>query len=159
MTVRLSLLATLAAAFALATTATAGAATPPNPCTTVAKADAAKALGAPVTGVKAGTAGPSASCTFRGPRLMQAVVVTAFRYDSPADANARFGDMVKQTAAAMSAPAAKLNGIGDDAVAIFSSVYTRKGPYIYVFNVFGQRNPALTARAGALAKATMARIR
>jgi len=131
----------LAAATSLVVGAPARAATDPSdPCAIVSKADVAAAIGAPVTSVKGNTAGPSRGCR------------------SPAEAHARFIDIVKQTASAASMPATKLTGVGDEAVAIFSSVYVRKGNAALVFNIFGVRGPALTARAVALAKHTLPRL-
>ena len=135
----------------------ASAATADDPCVTVSKADAAKALGTPVVSQKASAAGPSRSCTFRGSAPLHSVVITAFRYDTPADAHARFGPMIAQTAA-MGEPALPAPGIGDEAKTIFSTAYARKGSAIYVFNVFGHRGPELTARAATLAKATLAHV-
>ena len=134
------------------------AAEPPDPCALVAKADAAKAVGSAITSVRAMTAGPSRSCSFHGTKPLQSVVVTAFRYDSPAQAHARFIDIVKQTASVAAAPATKLRGVGDEAVAINSSVYVRKGTVALVFNIFGFRGPPLTARAVTLAKHTLAHL-
>jgi hypothetical protein len=149
----------LVVASALLATAPAGAATePPDPCALVSKADAATAIGFPITSVKAMTAGPSRSCSFHGTKLLQSVLVTAFRYGSPAEAHTRFIDIVKQTASAATQPATKLNGVGDEAVSIMSNVYVRKGTAALVFNIFGVRGPALTARAVALAKRTVARL-
>ena len=149
----------LAAALAAAAAGPAAAAEPRDPCRVVSKADAARALGAAVTGVKATTMGPSKSCAFRGPRPLQSVVVTAFRSDSVPEARARFADLIKQTASAFSAQPKKLAGVGDEAVTIASNVYARKGTEAYVFNVFGARGPALTARAVELAKETLEHIR
>ena len=132
---------------------------PPDPCAIVSKADAAAAIGAPITSVKGQTAGPSRGCSFHGTKSLQSLVVTAFRYRSPGEAHARFIDIVKQTASAAKTPATKLNGVGDEAVSIVSSVYVRKGTAALVFNIFGVRGPALTARAVALAKHTLARLR
>jgi len=148
----------LVVACALLAAAPAIAADPPDPCALVAKADAAAAIGAPVTSVRGMTAGPSRSCSWHGTKALQSVVVTAFRYGSPAEAHARFIEIVKQTAAAAATPAAKLAGVGDEAVAINSSVYARKGTAALVFNIFGARGPALTARAAALAKHTLAHL-
>jgi hypothetical protein len=131
---------------------------PPDPCALVSKADAAAAIGSPIVSVKGITAGPSRSCSFHGAKPLQSVVVTAFRYGSPGEAHTRFIDIVKQTASAASAPAAKLNGVGDEAVSIISNVYVRKGTTALVFNIFGVRGPALTARAVALAKHTLAHL-
>jgi hypothetical protein len=135
------------------------AAEPPDPCALVSKADAAKAIGSPITTVKAMSAGPSRSCSFHGTKLLESVVVTAFRYASPAEAHTRFIDIVKQTATAASQPATKVSGVGDEAVSIMSNVYVRKGAAALVFNIFGVRGPALTARAVALAKRTVAHLR
>ncbi|MEA2721652.1 MAG: hypothetical protein QOJ39_3516 [Candidatus Eremiobacteraeota bacterium] len=159
MTIRCALAPAAAAGFTAAVTFAAWAATPSDPCRVVSKADAATALGMPVTSVRPTTMGPSKSCAFRGVRPFQSVVVTAFRSDSVPEARARFSDLVKQTASAFSSAPAKLNGVGDEAVTIASNVYARKGTEAYVFNVFGTRGPALTARAVALAKATLDRIR
>ena len=134
------------------------AAEPPDPCALVSKADAATAIGSPITSVNGQTAGPSRSCSFHGTKLLQSVVVTAFRYDSAAEAHTRFIDIVKQTASSASAPATKLVGVGDEAVSIISNVYVRKGSAALVFNIFGVRGPPLTARAVALAKRTVARL-
>ena len=158
MTRRLTLALAVAASL-LANAPADAAAEPPDPCSLVANADAAKALGAPVTTVKRMTAGPSRSCSFHGTKPLQSVVVTAFRYRSPGEAHTRFIDIVKQTASTASAPAAKLNGVGDEAVSINSNVYVRKGTAALVFNIFGIRGPSLTARAVALAKQTLARLR
>ncbi|MDQ6941204.1 MAG: hypothetical protein M3169_01655 [Candidatus Eremiobacteraeota bacterium] len=150
----------LVAASSLLASAPAGAAAdPPDPCALVTKADAAAAIGAPIASVKAMTAGPSRSCSFHGAKSLQSVVVTAFRYASPAEAHTRFIDIVKQTASAASAPATKLNGVGDEAVSIISNVYARKGTAALVFNIFGVRGPPLTARAVALARHTLAHLR
>ncbi len=157
MTVRPAL-AAIAVVLLAAAGSAAYAATPPDPCAVVAKADAAAALGTPVKSAKAETMGPSKSCAFHGAKLFQSVVVTAFRSDSVAEARARFNDLVKQTASAFSAKPAKVAGVGDEAVTIASNVYARKGTEAYVFNVFGTRGPALTARAVALAKKTLARV-
>lgn len=151
----------LVTALAVATTLLAGApagAEPPDPCTLVAKADAAKAMGSPIVSVKGTTAGPSRSCSFHGAKPLQAVVVTAFRYGSPREAHTRFIDIVKQTASAAAVPAVKVNGVGDEAVSINSNVYVRKGSDALVFNIFGIRGPPLTARATALAKHTLAHL-
>jgi hypothetical protein len=134
------------------------AAEPPDPCALVSKADAATAIGSPITSVKGMTAGPSRGCSFHGAKPLQSVVVTAFRYSSPAEAHTRFIDIVKQTASAAAQPATKLNGVGDEAVSIMSNVYVRKGTAALVFNIFGVRGPTLTARAIALAKHTLARL-
>jgi len=158
MTGRSALLPVLVLASTVLAGAPAQAADPPDPCALVSKADAAKAIGSPVTSVKGQTAGPSRSCSFRGTKLLQSVVVTAFRYASPAEAHARFIDTVKQTASAASAPATKLNGVGDEAVSIISNVYVRKGAVALVVNIFGVRGPQLTARAAALAKQTVAHL-
>ncbi len=130
----------------------------PDPCALVSKADAATAIGSPITSVKPMTAGPSRSCSFHGTKLLESVVVTAFRYGSPAEAHTRFIDIVKQTASSATQPATKLNGVGDEAVSIISNVYVRKGTVALVFNIFGVRGPALTARAVALAKHTLTRL-
>ncbi len=135
------------------------AAEPPDPCALVSKADAATAIGSPIASVKPVTAGPSRSCSFHGTKPLQSVVVTAFRYGSPAEAHTRFIDIVKQTASAASQPATKLNGVGDEAVSIMSNVYVRKGTAALVFNIFGVRGPMLTARAVALAKRTLPHLR
>jgi hypothetical protein len=153
---RLSL---LVLAFGLVAAPPAGAAEPPDPCALVSKADAATAIGSPITSVKGMTAGPSRGCSFHGAKPLESVVVTAFRYGSPGEAHTRFIDIVKQTASAAKTPAAKLDGVGDEAVSIFSSVYVRKGTAALVFNIFGVRGPALTARAVALAKHTLPRLR
>ena len=153
--------ARLATAFTVTTMLLAGApasAEPPDPCALVAKAAAAAAIGSPITSVKGMTAGPSRSCSFHGTKPLQAVVVTAFRYGSPAEAHTRFIDIVKQTASAAATPAAKLHGVGDEAVSINSNVYVRKGSDALVFNIFGIRGPPLTARAVALAKHTLAHL-
>ncbi len=150
--------ARLVATLAVATALVAGVparAEPPDPCALVSKADAAAAIGSPITSVRGMTAGPSRGCSFHGAKPLQSVVVTAFRYGSPGEAHSRFIDIVKQTANAARSPATKLNGVGDEAVAIFSSVYVRKGTAALVFNIFGVRGPALTARAVALAKHTL----
>ena len=150
----------LVVASSLLASAPAGAAAePPDPCALVAKADAATAIGSPITSVKAMTAGPSRSCSFHGTKLLQSVVVTAFRFRSPAEAHTRFIDIVKQTAHDAGTAAAKLNGVGDEAVSIISNVYVRKGSAALVFNIFGVRGPSLTARAIVLAKHTVARLR
>ena len=146
------------ASLVLASAPAGAAAEPPDPCALVAKADAATAIGSPVTSVKAMTAGPSRSCSFHGTKLLESVVVTAFRYGSPGEAHTRFIDIVKQTAKAAAAPATKLNGVGDEAVSIISNVYVRKGAVALVFNIFGVRGPALTARAATLAKRTLAHL-
>jgi hypothetical protein len=159
MTLRCAFATALALALPVAAVCAASAATPRDPCAAVAKADAAKALGAPVTSTKPTTMGPSRSCAFHGTKPFQSVVVTAFRSDSVPEARARFSDLVKQTASAFSSAPAKLSGVGDEAVTISSNVYARKGTEAYVFNLFGARGPALTARAVALAKATLSRIR
>ncbi len=104
------------------------------------------------------TAGPSRSCSFHGAKPLQSVVVTAFRYGSPREAHTRFIDIVKQTASAAAAPAAKVNGVGDEAVSINSSVYVRKGTVALVFSIFGVRGVPLTARAVALAKHAVAHL-
>jgi hypothetical protein len=149
----------LVAVSALLAGAPAGAAAePPDPCALVSKADAAKAIGSPIVSVKGMTAGPSRSCSFHGTKLLESVVVTAFRYGSPAEAHTRFIDIVKQTASAAAQPATKLNGVGDEAVSIRSNVYVRKGAVAVVFNIFGVRGPALTARAVALAKRTLTHL-
>jgi len=139
----------------LASATARAAAEPPDPCALVSKADAAAAIGSPITSVKAMTAGPSRSCSFHGTKALQSVVVTAFRYRTPGEAHTRFIDIVKQTARAASQPATKLNGVGDEAVSIMSNVYVRKGTAALVFNIFGVRGPTLTARAVALAKHTL----
>jgi hypothetical protein len=150
----------LVVASSLLASAPAGAAAePPDPCALVEKADAATAIGSRVTSVKAMTAGPSRSCSFHGTKLLESVVVTSFRYGSPGEAHTRFIDIVKQTAKAAAAPTTKLNGLGDEAVSIVSNVYVRKGTAALVFNIFGVRGPALTARAVALAKRTLTRLR
>jgi len=159
MAVRPSLVAVLAGALALLPLAPARAGDPPDPCAMVAKDDAAKAVGSPLSAVKATTVGPSRSCSFHGARPLQGAVVTAFRWDSPAEARARFADMVKQSASAFGGAPVKLDGAGDEAVTVGANVYARKGTTAYVFNVFGARTPALAARTVALAKATMARVR
>lgn len=159
MAVRPSLAAALAVAlFCLLPAVPARAGDAPDPCATVTKEDAAKAIGSPVSSVKPMTVGPSRSCSFHGAKPLQGAVVTAFRWDSPAEARARFGDMVKQSASEFGAAPAKLDGAGDEAVTISANVYARKGTAAYVFNVFGARTPALAARTVALAKATMARV-
>ena len=155
--------ARLVTALAVAATLVAGApargdAEPPDPCALVSKADAAAAIGSPITSVKGMTAGPSRSCSFHGAKSLQSVVVTAFRYGSPGEAHTRFIDIVKQTASAAKTPATKLTGVGDEAVSINSNVYVRKGSDALVFNIFGIRGPSLTARAVALAKHTLARL-
>jgi hypothetical protein len=149
----------LAAVLSLMAAAPASAAEPPDPCALVSKHDAAAALGSPVTSVAGTEAGPSRSCSFHGAKPLQSVVVTAFRYGSPREAHDRFIDIVQQTARAAAAPAAKLGGVGDEAVSISSSVYARKGTVALVFNIFGLRGAPLTARAVALAKHTLARLR
>jgi hypothetical protein len=160
MTARLvTALAVASALLAGAPARAAGPPEPPDPCALVSKADAAAAIGSPITSVKGMTAGPSRGCSFHGAKSLQSVVVTAFRYGSPGEAHTRFIEIVKQTASAAKTPAAKLNGVGDEAVAIFSSVYVRKGTAALVFNIFGVRGPALTARAVALAKHTLPRLR
>ena len=148
----------VAASSLLAISPASAAAEPPDPCEIVSKADAATAIGVPITSVKGMTAGPSRSCSFHGSKLLQSVVVTAFRYRSPAEAHARFIDIVKQTASASGTPATKLNGVGDEAVSIISNVYVRKGTTALVFNIFGVRGPPLTARAVTLAKRTLAHL-
>jgi hypothetical protein len=155
---RLSLLALAFVLVAGPPASAAGPPEPPDPCALVSKADAAAAIGSPITSVKGMTAGPSRGCSFHGAKALQSVVVTAFRYGSPGEAHTRFIDIVKQTASAAKTPAAKLTGVGDEAVAIFSSVYVRKGTAALVFNIFGVRGPALTARAVALAKHTLPRL-
>lgn len=150
----------LVVASSLLASATArAAAEPPDPCTLVSKADAAAAIGSPVTSVKAMTAGPSRSCSFHGTKLLQSVVVTGFRYASPGEAHARFIESVKQTAHQAAAPVTKLDGVGDEAFSIISNVYVRKGTVALVFNIFGVRGPTVTARAVALAKHTLAHLR
>lgn len=149
----------LVVVLALLASAAARAAEPPDPCALVSKHEASAALGAPVTSVAGTQAGPSRSCSFHGAKPLQSVVVTAFRYRSPREAHDRFIDTVKQTARAAAAPAAKVNGVGDEAVAIDSSVYARKGTDALVFNIFGERGPPLTARAVALAKHALAHLR
>ena len=149
----------LIVALALMAPAPARAAEPPDPCALVSKHDAAAALGSPVTSVAGTEAGPSRSCSFHGAKPLQSVVVTAFRYGSPREAHARFIDIVQQTARAAAAPVTKVRGAGDEAVAINSSVYARKGTDALVFNIFGERSPSLTARAVTLAKHTLARLR
>jgi hypothetical protein len=135
------------------------AAEPPDPCALVSKADAAAAVGSPITTVSGMPAGPSRSCSFHGTKPLQSVVVTAFRYTSPGEAHTRFIDIVKQTASAAAAAAVKLHGVGDEAVQINSNVYARKGTAALVFNVFGVRGAALTARTVTLAKRTLAHLR
>jgi hypothetical protein len=142
----------------LASAPASAAAEPPDPCALVSKADAATAIGSPITSVRAMTAGPSRSCSFHGTKPLQSVVVTAFRYRSPAEAHTRFIDIVKKTASDASQPAAKLSGVGDEAVSIMSNVYVRKGTAALVFNIFGVRGPTLMARAVALAKRTLPRL-
>jgi hypothetical protein len=144
--------------FFVASVPAGAAAEPPDPCALVSKAEAAKAIGSAITSVKGITAGPSRSCSFHGTKLLESVVVTSFRYSSPAEAHTRFIDIVKQTASAATQPATKLKGVGDEAVSIMSNVYVRKGAVALVFNIFGVRGPALTARAVALAKHTLARL-
>jgi hypothetical protein len=153
---RLTALAAVAAAVLAA--GPAAAAEPPDPCGLVSKADAAAAIGSPITSVSGVTAGPSRTCSFHGTKPLQSVVVTAFRYASPSQAHARFIDIVKQTAGAASMPAAKVSGVGDEAVAINSNVYVRKGTVALVFNIFGVRGPGLTGRAVALAKHALAHL-
>jgi hypothetical protein len=149
----------LVVVLALLASAPARAAEPPDPCALVSKHDASTALGSPVTSVAGTEAGPSRSCSFHGTKPLQSVVVTAFRYASPREAHARFIDIVKQTASAAAAPAAKLKGVGDEAVEIGSNVYARKGTDALVFNIFGERGPPLTARAVALAKHTLTHLK
>jgi hypothetical protein len=159
MTVRSVLAGAAAAGLCAAAASAAWAATPSDPCRVVSKRDAAEALGVPVTSVAATTMGPSKSCALHGAKPFQSVVVTAFRSDSVAEARARFGDLVKRTASDFNTSPAKLSGVGDEAVTIASNVYARKGTEAYVFNVFGTRGPALTARTVELAKATLAHVR
>lgn len=159
MTARTSLAVALVAALIVLPAAGGRAGAEPDPCAAVTKADAAKAMGGPVTSSRARTVGPSRNCSFHGAKPLQAVVVTVFPWGSPARAHELFGDLVKQTASAFSAAPAKLSGVGDEAVTITSNVYVRKGGDGYVFNVFGPRTPALTERTVALAKATMAHVR
>jgi hypothetical protein len=159
MLARTRLLTAVAVALVTVAAPAAQAGTAPDPCVTVGKADAAKALGAPVSWTKPMTAGPSRSCSFHAAAPLQLVVVTAFGWDSPPEAKARFRAMVEQTASAFGAAPVALHGVGDEAVTISSNVYARKGTAGYVFNVSGARTPALTARAVALAKATLARAR
>jgi hypothetical protein len=151
--------ALVAACSLLAGAPATAAAEPPDPCMLVSKADAAQAMGSPVTSVKGMTAGPSRSCSFHGTKPLQSVVVTAFRYRSPGEAHTRFIDIVKQTASAAAAPETKLKGVGDEAVSINSGVYVRKGTDALVFNIFGFRGAPLTGRAVALAKHTIAHLR
>ena len=148
----------VALALSLLAAAPASAAEPPDPCALVSKADAAAAIGSPITRVSSMTAGPSRSCSFHGTKPLQTVLVTAFRYASPGEAHTRFIDIVKQTANSASAPAVKLRGVGDEAVSINSNVYVRKGTAALVFNIFGFRGPPLTARAVTLAKHTLAHL-
>ncbi len=159
MAVRTFLAGVLAVALCLLPAARARAGTPPDPCAAVAKADAARAIGSPVGAVKPMTIGPSRSCSFHGERPLEGAVVTAFRWDSPAEARARFDDMVKQNASTVGAKPVRLAGVGDEAVSVQGRVYARKGTTAYVFDVFGARTPALAARTVELAKVTLARLR
>jgi hypothetical protein len=149
----------LAVTCALLAAGPANAAAPVDPCRLVTKTDAAKALGSPIATVRPMTAGSSRICAFHGTKPLQSVVVTAFGYDSPAQAHTRFIDIVQQTAHAAAAGATRMKGIGDEAVAIDASVYVRKGTAALVFNIFGVSRPPPTARTVALAKSALARMR
>ena len=144
---------------ALAIPLAARAATPPDPCATISKADASKALGAPIVKVLSQSMGPSRSCTFRANKAFSSVVLTTFRWGSPREARDAFHDMISVTSKMMS-PSLTLHGIGDEAQRIGPNIYVRKGTAAYVFNVInGSVGNAKAASSESLARKTMAHIK
>ena len=158
MMIKLSLVHVLVVAivpFALASPAAAAAGD--DPCVTVSKADVAVALRGPVVDAKSEPRGLSQSCVFDGPGI-GLVTVTASRGNNGADAISQFTTLTRRMEK-MYSTGAPIAGIGDAAVGIRTAVYVRKGTAVYVFDVNGRPGPDTLARATALAKATLPRIK
>lgn len=147
---------TLALLASLATLASA--ATPPDACRVVTKAQAAAAVGTPIVSATPLSRGPSSSCTFKGTGVFKSVVITTFRWNSDAQAKSAFEQMVSITANMMP-PLVAMHGLGDEADQVGTAVYLRKGTGGYVFNVInGSVGAAKASKAIALAKSAMATI-
>jgi hypothetical protein len=150
------LLFAASAVVALVMPLSAGAATP-DPCKVVSPADAAKALGSPVTGTTPRAIGGSMSCGYHTsalPRLSVTIVPSA----SPAAAKSEFHSMVTSSMTYV-APSQDLSGIGDEAHRLGPSIYVRKGSNIYVFTMISKDdNGAGATRTIALAKSSITRI-
>jgi hypothetical protein len=131
-----------------------------DPCTTVATADVAAALGVPVTRTRRRVLGTQgASCSFRTGRLTTNAVVTALRFGSTSEASSTFRDMIAQNAQMQGVKATALHGIGDDAAVISTMVYTRKGSAIYTFSIAdGPRTAAAVPHTEQLARATLGHV-
>lgn len=141
----------------LALASPAAAAAGDDPCVTVSKSDVAVALRGPVIDAKSEPRGLSQACVFDG-RGIGLVTITASRGNNAADAISQYSTLTRRMENS-DAPGAAIRGVGDAAIGIRTAVYVRKGTAIYVFDVNGRPGPDTIARATALAKATMPRIK
>ena len=142
----------------LLSVAAAAAASPPDACAIISKADAAKALGRPIIAMQTHLVGPSSNCTFKGAGAFKDVVITAYRWDSVPDAKSRFDGIVQMTGTMMH-PSLPIHGLGDQAQQIGPNVYVRKGTDAYVFNVIdGSIGQTKADKAIALAKVAISHL-
>ena len=137
-----------------------GAAEPPDPCRLVDRRDASRLLGMPIVELKLAVMAPSSrTCTLRTTNLLRSVIVTVWRWRSPAEARDRFDSLVDETSKRMR-PTVAIAGLGDEARSIASNVYARKGSDAIALAVIdGTVGPARTARTIALARRILERIR
>ena len=137
----------------------AAAATPPDPCATLHKAEAASALGAPIVKVQSRSLGPSRTCTMRANGFFKSVLLTTFRWDGVPQAQAAFHSMIATTATMMK-PLLLVHGLGDEAQRVGANIYVRKGTAAYVFNVIdGSVGDVKAARTQAFARKTMMHVK
>jgi hypothetical protein len=126
-------------------------------CKVVSSADAAKALGAPVTAQTMRVVGGSNSCTYHTSALPR-LSVTTMALASPAEAQSEFHQMVTSPLTQV-APSEAESGIGDETHRLGSSIYVRKGSTIYVFTLISKdANGAGALRTIAAAKASVSHL-
>jgi hypothetical protein len=157
---RAAIFAVLAAAVPNVVKAAGGAAEPPDPCRLVDRHEASRALGMPIVELKLATMAPSSrTCTMRTTNLLRSVIVTVWRWRSPAEAHVRFDSLVAETSSRMG-PTVAIAELGDEARSIASNVYARDGAgVIAVALIDGTVGPGRTARTAALARRALARMR
>jgi hypothetical protein len=150
-------LVTLTAAVAALASPCLATAAAPDPCKVVDSADAAKALGAPVTSETTRAIGNSLSCTYHTSALPR-LSVTTVPFSSAAEAKTEFHAMVTSPLT-YAPPSVDLQGIGDEAHRLGQMVYVRKGATVYTFAVIGpDKDGSVGLKTVALAKASIAHL-
>ena len=127
-----------------------------GPCSIVSIADAAKAIGSPITKTEPHLDGPTPSCSYNSG--FKSFVVDVLSNASPSAAKDVYHQILTNPMTAMS-PSVDLPGIGDAAHRMGQMVYVLKGSAIYSFAlVTADGNGAGALRTIAAAKSSIARM-